>query len=216
MKKSLLTFVALGLIVGLVGTGCKKTTPGVTNLPSSGPVGSGNAGKGTGAGAGGTSTSGPEVLPPVQPPGDNVSGTQIQMPPPADGSQPDRTGLDGMIPNRDAFKANTVYFEFDRANVKKGEVSKIDEVVKALKAEPKNKIQIEGHCDERGTEEYNRALGDRRALALREYMVQAGVDGSRVFTITFGKDRPVETAHNEAAWSKNRRGEFILYTPKAQ
>jgi len=107
-----------------------------------------------------------------------------------------------------------VYFDFDRSTVRATEHGKIDDVIKALKDQPNNKVQVEGHCDERGTEEYNRALGDRRALALREYLVHAGLDGGRVFTITYGKDRPVEVGHNEAAWAKNRRGEFVLYKPK--
>ena len=76
------------------------------------------------------------------------------------------------------------------------------------------RFNVEGHCDERGTEEYNRSLGERRALALRELLVAAGVSADRVHTLSFGKDKPVETGHNEAAWSKNRRGEFILVLPK--
>lgn len=73
---------------------------------------------------------------------------------------------------------------------------------------------MDGHCDERGTEEYNRSLGERRAQGIREFLAREGVDASRVRTISFGEDKPVETGHNEAAWSKNRRGEFILLTPR--
>jgi peptidoglycan-associated lipoprotein len=78
-----------------------------------------------------------------------------------------------------------------------------------------DKLLIEGHCDERGTEEYNRALGERRALALREALAKAGVSPDRIRTISYGKDRPVNPGHDESAWAQNRRGEFILLHPKA-
>ena len=77
-----------------------------------------------------------------------------------------------------------------------------------------NKLLIEGHCDERGTEEYNRSLGERRALAVREYLVRLGIQASRIRTISYGFDRPVDNGHNEAAWSKNRRDEFIVLMPR--
>jgi peptidoglycan-associated lipoprotein len=73
---------------------------------------------------------------------------------------------------------------------------------------------IEGHCDERGTEGYNQALGERRALAIRELLVKTGVDAQHVFTKSLGKDLPALTGHDEAAWSKNRRGEFVLVLPR--
>jgi peptidoglycan-associated lipoprotein len=119
-----------------------------------------------------------------------------------------------MNQDRDRFAANTVYFEFDRATIKPGETSKIDEVVKHLQSNPTHAVQIEGHCDERGTEQYNLSLGDRRALAVREYLVTAGIQPDRVFTISYGEARPAVPGHNEAAWSKNRRGVFVLLTPK--
>jgi peptidoglycan-associated lipoprotein len=119
-----------------------------------------------------------------------------------------------MNQDRDRFAANTVYFEFDRATIKPGETSKIDEVVKHLQSNPTHGVQIEGHCDERGTEQYNLSLGDRRALAVREYLVTAGIQPDRVFTISYGEARPAVPGHNEAAWSKNRRGVFVLLTPK--
>ena len=71
-----------------------------------------------------------------------------------------------------------------------------------------------GHCDERGTEQYNLSLGERRALAVREYLVTAGIQPDRAFTISYGESRPAVPGHNEAAWSKNRRGVFVLLTPK--
>ena len=73
---------------------------------------------------------------------------------------------------------------------------------------------MEGNCDERGTEKYNLSLGERRALAVREYLANLGVDSRRVVTVTYGAAKPVDPGHNESAWKKNRRGELILLTPK--
>ena len=89
------------------------------------------------------------------------------------------------------------------------------EVATQFRAEnPESDLLIEGHCDERGTEGYNMALGERRALSIRELLVSLGVPSERVHTVSFGKDRPADPGHNEAAWSKNRRAEFILVLPR--
>jgi peptidoglycan-associated lipoprotein len=112
--------------------------------------------------------------------------------------------------DREIFKADTVHFEYDSSVVKSGEKSKVIAVAAYLKANTADAVEIEGHCDERGTEEYNRSLGDRRALALREALAAQGVDPMRVDTISYGKDRPVDTGKSEAAHRKNRRGEFVL------
>src|SRR5262252_4920528 len=108
------------------------------------------------------------------------------------------------------FKAYTVHFDYDSSAVKPGEKSKVKAVADYLKANMADALEIEGHCDERGTEEYNRSLGDRRALALREQLVSLGIDPMRVDTISYGKDRPVDTGKSDAAHRKNRRGEFVL------
>jgi peptidoglycan-associated lipoprotein len=72
---------------------------------------------------------------------------------------------------------------------------------------------VEGHCDERGTEEYNRALGERRALAVRDYLMNLGIDGDRIFTISYGEDLPAADGHDENAYRLNRRAEFVLLRP---
>ena len=113
-----------------------------------------------------------------------------------------------------ALAGNTVYFEFDRHEVKSSERTKVDEVGVVLKGSPNDKLLIEGHCDERGTEEYNRSLGERRALSIREYLINSGISPERIHTVSFGEDKPAETGHNEAAWAKNRRGVFVLLKPK--
>ena len=102
-----------------------------------------------------------------------------------------------------------VYFDYDSAHIRPSEDPKLQTVSAYLKANP-GKLVVEGHCDERGTAEFNRALGERRALAAREELVKEGADGSRITTISYGSDRPADMGHDEAAWSKNRRCEFVV------
>ncbi len=111
------------------------------------------------------------------------------------------------------FAAYTVHFDFDSSVVKSSEKTKVAAVADYLKANTTEALEVDGHCDERGTEEYNRALGERRALALREELVGLGVAADRVDTLSYGEDKPVNPGHNEEAWAQNRRGEFILLLP---
>ena len=82
-----------------------------------------------------------------------------------------------------------------------------------LKANSGKAVRVEGNCDERGTEEYNRSLGERRALAVREELIRLGIDPTRVDTISYGKDRPAAPGHDESAWKQNRRDDFIILSP---
>jgi len=116
--------------------------------------------------------------------------------------------------DRETLKNYTVHFKFDSSVVQDREQQNIASVKQALGTDPNLRLLIEGHCDERGTEEYNRALGERRALALREALAKIEVDPMYVKTISYGKDQPADPGHDEAAWTKNRRGEFILLHPK--
>jgi peptidoglycan-associated lipoprotein len=123
--------------------------------------------------------------------------------------------INNHLADRAAFAANTIHFDYDKAIVKASEVGKLQPVIAALKASPQNKLLIEGHCDERGTEEYNRALGERRALAIRAHLIKAGkLAPDRIITQSFGEDKPIALGHDEAAWAKNRRGELVLLKPK--
>ena len=122
--------------------------------------------------------------------------------------------FDNWPADRETFRDQTVYFDFDKANVRPSEVSKLERVASEMKSAHAGKaLRIEGHCDERGTEEYNRSLGERRAQSVREKLVSMGLDQSMIQTITFGEERPAVPGHDEAAWSKNRRGEIILLSP---
>jgi peptidoglycan-associated lipoprotein len=123
--------------------------------------------------------------------------------------------FDNMTEDRDALAAYTVHFAFDSAAIKSSEKSNLESVAAALKSDSSLKLLIEGNCDDRGTEEYNRSLGERRALAAREALAKDGIDPSRVRTISYGKDKPADPGHDEAAWAKNRRDDFVLLHPKA-
>ncbi|HEY3165808.1 MAG TPA: OmpA family protein, partial [Candidatus Binatia bacterium] len=91
---------------------------------------------------------------------------------------------------------------------------KLERVASEMKSAHAGKaLRIEGHCDERGTEEYNRSLGERRAQSVREYLVRLGMNPTMIQTISMGEERPAVSGHDEAAWSKNRRGELVLLTP---
>jgi peptidoglycan-associated lipoprotein len=101
-----------------------------------------------------------------------------------------------------------VYFDFDRAVIRESERAKMQQIADYLMANPSQGVLVAGHCDERGTAEYNRALGQRRADAAREYLARLGVNADRIATISYGKDRPAVAGHNEQAWALNRRAEF--------
>ena len=127
------------------------------------------------------------------------------------------SGLDefeNMLMDRDALAAQTVYFEVDRSEIHPDDLGKVEAVAGILAQDAQNKVLIEGHCDERGTEEYNRALGERRALSVRDALSGLGVSADRVRTMSFGEDRPADPGLNDAAYSRNRRGEFVLLKPK--
>jgi len=101
-----------------------------------------------------------------------------------------------------------IYFEYDKAELMDVSKEVLRKNAEWLKINPKVAIRIEGHTDERGTEEYNLSLGERRALSTREFLVSLGVDSSRIYTISYGLERPLVEGHTDAAWSKNRRAEF--------
>ena len=104
-----------------------------------------------------------------------------------------------------------VYFGFDSTVVPQGEVGKIDAVAQHLEANANRVVVVEGNCDERGSNEYNMALGENRAGIIRNYLVQSGIDASRIQTRSYGEEKPAVDGHDEGAWSRNRRGEFVIF-----
>ena len=113
----------------------------------------------------------------------------------------------------ETFTAQTVYFAFDDYSLNSDAQSKLSGLADHLKAAQKTVVQVEGHCDERGSTEYNLALGERRAQAVKKYLGELGVDAARVAPVSYGEEKPAVEGHDEAAWAKNRRAEFTLSTP---
>jgi peptidoglycan-associated lipoprotein len=186
--------MAIGLALAFVSTGCKHRPVNVTEIPNPRPGRVPDIGS-TGPVTGGESTTG----------GTGASGTGIAANPAGSHA--------GWKQDESALAADTVYFAYDSSVIKAGEKSKISAVADYLKSNPSAAVEVDGHCDERGTEEYNRSLGERRALAIREDLAALGIEPGRVDTISFGKDKPLIEGHTEAAWSKNRCGIFVVLTP---
>jgi peptidoglycan-associated lipoprotein len=101
-----------------------------------------------------------------------------------------------------------IYFDYDKSNIRPEFQPVIEGIAQWLGKAPARQLLIEGHCDERGTDEYNLALGERRALAVRRYLVALGVLADHLHTISYGEEKPVDLGHDESAWWKNRRAEF--------
>ncbi|MDD2582480.1 MAG: peptidoglycan-associated lipoprotein Pal [Desulfuromonadaceae bacterium] len=108
---------------------------------------------------------------------------------------------------------NKIYFNFDSSDLSESARSTLTKNAVPLTKEPTAKIRIEGNCDERGSAEYNLALGERRAKAAQQYLVTLGVKPGRISTISYGKEKPAVQGSDEAAWSKNRRDEFVVVMP---
>ena len=104
----------------------------------------------------------------------------------------------------------TIYFDLDKYDIKPDDARILEEGAKWIKDKKPGLVMIEGNCDERGTVEYNLALGERRSEAAKDYLVSLGVDANKLKTISYGKSKPVDTGHNEDAWAKNRRDNFVV------
>jgi len=104
----------------------------------------------------------------------------------------------------------TAYFDWKSSTLTPDAQSALDQDVAILRSNPDVAVRIEGHCDERGSTQYNMALGQRRAEAARQWVTSKGIDGSRLSVVSYGKERPVDPGHDDAAWAKNRRVEFVV------
>lgn len=109
-----------------------------------------------------------------------------------------------------AMLAAMVHFDYDRAEIRPDDAAALDAKVAILQANPNLRIRVHGHCDERGSDEYNLALGNRRATATKAYLVNHGIDASRIETQSWGEERPIAQGTTEEAWSQNRRAEFEI------
>jgi len=117
-------------------------------------------------------------------------------------------GIEGEVFESSMLK--DIHFDFDRYDIRPQDAEILKEIANLLKKFPSIKIQIEGHCDERGTNEYNLALGERRANSAKEYLTSLGISPERISTISYGEERPLDPSHNEEAWAKNRRAHFVI------
>ncbi len=109
--------------------------------------------------------------------------------------------------------AERVHFDFDKSDIRPDAEPVLQRKVSVLREYPGIKLRIEGHCDERGSNEYNLALGQRRAESVRRYLMSYGLDAGRFQMISYGEERPLVNAQNEQAWSQNRRDEFVVTDP---
>lgn len=146
----------------------------------------------------------PETLPPtpVETPRPTQTTPQVQPTGPQAGSQAHFAAAVG--------SSTTIYFETDRYNVDSQDAAALQAQAQYFARFPQVTFTIEGHADERGTREYNLALGERRASAAKAYLVSLGVDASRISVLSYGKERPLALASNEAAWAQNRRAASVI------
>jgi len=176
----ILAMLAAALI--LPGAGCKKKPGPVTSTPE----------------------------PPAQASAPAEPINEQPMKPIVDEPAPQR-GLGAAEYNRQGL-LKTVYFDYDKSEIRPDQRPTLQANADRLKTDPlsKFKVVIEGHCDERNTNEYNMALGDKRANAVKQYLIGLGVPAARLRTISYGEERPADPGHNEEAWARNRRCEFVL------
>ena len=156
----------------------------------------------TGAAATTTGTGGATATTPTPPPAAAAPPATAAAPTPAARPQPKEfVAVADLKP---------IYFDFDKYDIRPGDARVLDTNAQWLKSNANQLVLIEGHCDERGTQEYNLALGERRAVAVRTYLVSLGVAADRLHTISYGKEFPFDPGRTVTAWAKNRRAHFVI------
>ncbi len=201
MKSSrIVSFLVIALLT-LAASGCKKSKVGVTPIHGKGPGSISGPGPSPFDGSGrlgdSSSTAGDVI---------ETANTDGSL---GAASGPMNTGPE----DRATLQADTIYFPLDSSIVPSTEREKLGRVADYLKANPANDLMIEGHCDERGTEGYNQSLGEKRALATREALVELGAPAGNIYTTSYGETRPAAPGTGEDAWGKNRRAEFVVVLP---
>ena len=187
-------YIALVGLVALTAAGCHKKPPVVAPPPPSGPAAFPSAGEATPP----TPEAPPE--PPAIPSDNAVTSTPL-------GNWADKP-ID--VINGPDSPLKPVFFAYDSDELDDAARQVLNADAEVLKAYPTWVVTLEGHCDERGTAEHNLALGDRRALAAKNYLLSLGITGDRIRTVSYGKEFPFDPGHDEAAWAKNRRAHFML------
>jgi peptidoglycan-associated lipoprotein len=181
MSRKSLLYLTFVLLVGMVTLwGCPKKAE-VTTTPEAQPQAE-------------------KMMPPATP----AEAAPAEMKPEVKAESPNEqaaTMAEGLKP---------IYFDFDKSFIRDDSKTVMAANAEWLKANPKTKIKIEGNCDERGTKEYNQALGQRRAANAKKYLTEMGIAGHRISLISYGKEKPVCTEHDETCWQKNRRDDFVV------
>jgi peptidoglycan-associated lipoprotein len=154
----------------------------------------------------------PPPPPPPPAPVEKKPEPIVEDPEPVVEEVPETDPLDDFFNGKNVLE--DVYFDFDKADLREDTKEILKRHSQTLRANPGLTILIEGHCDERGTEDYNMALGERRATRVRDYLVELGVDSSILKTISYGETQPKSMGSNEEAWANNRRGHFKLSRKK--
>lgn len=132
----------------------------------------------------------------------------------AQGQQTDKhISLASLEYETNTFNNQSIFFAYDSSDISDEAIDILKYKIAVLQRHPQFTVQIEGHCDEWGTIEYNLALGDRRACAARDFMIESGIDPQRIQTISYGKERPLDPGHSQESWAKNRRDRFTLIKP---
>jgi peptidoglycan-associated lipoprotein len=158
-----------------------------------------------GCGASGTQTQPVEPSPPPAPAaGTTEAPREEPVAPPAF----DPNG-NPYVPGSNRLLSRVFYFDYDRAVLSPDDLASLEMHATVLRNNRDRSVVIEGHCDERGTREYNLALGERRADAIRGFLISAGVGGGQIESVSYGEERPEDPGHTEAAWSRNRRGVLV-------
>jgi len=179
-------FIACAAIFAALFVGCAKR-PALTTASIPAPTGGAEVQAAPGPSASAASTERSQVVTPA--------------PPAVRPAPKDFAAIDALRP---------IYFDFDKSDIRPGDRMILDANAKWLKENANQLVLIEGHCDERGTNEYNLGLGDRRARSTMNYLVSQGIQATRITIISYGEERPACTEHNESCWSKNRRAAFLV------
>ncbi len=190
MKTGLHAFLILFLVLGVVA--CKKNKVAATRISPEDEAVTIDTGAETGEGEGVGTT-------------DNINMADL---PPRDNENLN-TGEYGVPtgPGGQPF-LEVIYFEYDKSDIRADQGAAIEQNAAWILQHPEYKVLVEGHCDERGSNEYNMGLGQRRADAVLKFLIEQGVPLERLNTISYGEERPAEGGHTEDAWAKNRRAEF--------
>ena len=226
MKKHILSMTVLVVLGLALGAGCRSQkptkltsvpglTPIVKNPTSTNPTGPVNP---TGPGPG-TSVPGGPTGPTVIPTGPPTNPTQppvvVNPNPPQPGPNQEFANFNNTRPNYEFFRGHTVHFDYDSSAIRPGDMVNIEFVARHLLSQPNHLLYVEGHCDERGTEDYNLSLGERRAQAIAQALSELGVTANRLATKSMGEKVPMVQGSDNESFAANRRGEFVLYVPMA-